>query len=220
MKAQELWNEVSADGRTRNDAFASHRNTNWGTLAQKLRTLVRMRFQWGDLHSIYETRSESLYQQYDLDTCIRDPDSRCTRTWDALLVLLIVYVAVLVPLRTCLGRVVDNPAVAFGVLEQSASPGTLGFAVDLVVRQKNCPVPLLSTFVCLSHSTLLIASSAGGHDFYHRCLLELSNLLLGRQWVSRRAPENDCKTLHPKVVFHRLPVVSAAGLPGAHTGPE
>jgi hypothetical protein len=138
VKAQELWNKVPTDGRTRKDAFVSHRNPNWGTLAQKLRTLVRMRFQWGDLHSIYETRSESLYQQYDLGACIRDPDSGFTRTWDALLVLLIVYVAVLVPLRTCLGRVVDNPAVAFGVLEQSASPGTLGFAVDLVVRQKPC----------------------------------------------------------------------------------
>eukprot|EP01046_Picozoa_sp_COSAG06_P060131 COSAG06_NODE_12683_length_1343_cov_1.403537_1_plen_211_part_00 len=49
------------------------RSKHWTILAEKLRALVRMRNQWGDLHSIYEARTESLYhEEEELPTCIRD----------------------------------------------------------------------------------------------------------------------------------------------------
>eukprot|EP01050_Picozoa_sp_SAG11_P041102 SAG11_NODE_18238_length_496_cov_1.433249_1_plen_99_part_01 len=35
---------------------------NWNSLGSRLRALVNMKRQWGELHDIYETRAESLFE--------------------------------------------------------------------------------------------------------------------------------------------------------------
>ena len=79
---------------------------NWSTLTSKLRTLVGMQRQWGDLHEIYETRAESLFEQAPLPPYVRDPDSDFSAVWDLTSVALLLYVAIVIPLRACFDVVV------------------------------------------------------------------------------------------------------------------
>lgn len=79
------------------------RSVLWCTLTEKLRALAKMRGQWGDLHSIYETRNESMYDAQDLPPFIRDPESAFSACWDLLSVVLLVYVSFSVPVRACFG---------------------------------------------------------------------------------------------------------------------
>ena len=95
------------------------RSKNWTTLAEKLRVLVRMRGQWGDLHNIYETRTQSMYEDSPLPPWIRDPNSLFSVYWDFTSVVFLLYVTVMVPLRSCFS--VDVPL------------GSVGFYIDLVV---------------------------------------------------------------------------------------
>eukprot|EP01043_Picozoa_sp_COSAG02_P010048 COSAG02_NODE_347_length_24085_cov_23.240724_12_plen_981_part_00 len=76
-------------------------SANWSVLAAKLRTLVGMQRQWGDLHEIYETRAESLFEQAPLPPYVRDPDSEFSAAWDLTSVVLLLYVAIVIPLRAC-----------------------------------------------------------------------------------------------------------------------
>eukprot|EP01051_Picozoa_sp_SAG22_P014634 SAG22_NODE_1805_length_3533_cov_1.343040_4_plen_57_part_00 len=54
--------------------------------------LIKMRNQWGDLHSIYETRAVSLYEQQPLGVCIRDPESAFSGYWNFLTITFLLYV--------------------------------------------------------------------------------------------------------------------------------
>ena len=74
---------------------------NWSMLSAKLRALVGAQRQWGDLHEIYETRAESLFEQAPLPPYVRDPDSEFSAVWDLTSVLLLLYVAIVIPLRAC-----------------------------------------------------------------------------------------------------------------------
>ena len=74
---------------------------NWTMLTAKLRALVGAQRQWGDLHEIYETRAESLFEQAPLPPYVRDPDSEFSAAWDLTSVALLLYVAIMIPLRAC-----------------------------------------------------------------------------------------------------------------------
>ena len=73
--------------------------TNWNKLGSRLRALVTMKRQWGDLRDIYETRAESLYELNSLPPCTRDPDGTFASIWDLVSVALLLYVSATVPLR-------------------------------------------------------------------------------------------------------------------------
>lgn len=89
------------------------KSENWCTLTAKLRTLVGMQRQWGDLHEIYETRAESLFEQAPLPPYVRDPDSEFSAVWDLTSVALLLYVAIVIPLRACFDLAVDLWSFAF-----------------------------------------------------------------------------------------------------------
>ena len=72
---------------------------NWDSLGARLRTLVDMRRQWGNLHEMYETHVESMYELQPLPKWVRDPDSSFSAAWDLTSVALLLYVAITVPLR-------------------------------------------------------------------------------------------------------------------------
>jgi hypothetical protein len=79
------------------------RSRHWASLAAKLSALVKMRGQWGDLHNIYETRGESLYEQQPLPRLIRDPESTFSGYWDFGSVAFLLYVCFATPVRACFG---------------------------------------------------------------------------------------------------------------------
>ena len=73
----------------------------WDDLSERLRLLVRMQKQWGNLHDIYDAHSESRYTLTGLPRWIRDPDSGFSACWDLISVVLLMYVSIVVPLRAC-----------------------------------------------------------------------------------------------------------------------
>eukprot|EP01052_Picozoa_sp_SAG31_P033118 SAG31_NODE_3704_length_3973_cov_2.604285_2_plen_224_part_00 len=88
----------------REDSFRGStggRSRNWANLAEKLSALVKMRGHWGDLHNIYETRSESLFDQQPLPPCVRDPESKFSLAWDIASALCLLFVCFVTPLRAC-----------------------------------------------------------------------------------------------------------------------
>jgi CRP-like cAMP-binding protein len=103
VKAQKFWNDAVAtqDGRKRQADDVSSQSTQWQTLSAKLRALVSMERHWGALHDIYETRTESLFDEIPLGICVRDPDSQFSTVWDLSAVTMLVYVTITVPLRAC-----------------------------------------------------------------------------------------------------------------------
>lgn len=77
------------------------RSKNWTKLADKLRALMKMRSQWGDLHDIYEVRAASLFEQDPLPPCVRDPNSTFSAYWDLTTVVFLLYVCFMTPIRAC-----------------------------------------------------------------------------------------------------------------------
>jgi Ca2+-binding EF-hand superfamily protein len=71
----------------------------WALLRPRLLTLVRSQQQWGDIHDIYDSVSESRFETTAIPRNIRDPDSTFSACWDLAQVFLLLYVAVTVPLR-------------------------------------------------------------------------------------------------------------------------
>ena len=65
-----------------------------------------------------------MYQSNNLPPWVRDPDSRFATVWDLLMVWMIVYIAVTVPLRSCMGRETQEGEDVTGVIEQRATFGT------------------------------------------------------------------------------------------------
>jgi Ca2+-binding EF-hand superfamily protein len=112
VKAERAWDSVLSSRGAGGYIGGKKLSKNWQTLRAKLHALVRMRSQWGDLHSLYETRSESLFEEIKLGKWIRNPESGFSMGWDSVLSLLLLYVVVVVPLRTCFG--VNTQLWSFG----------------------------------------------------------------------------------------------------------
>ena len=91
----------------------------WRTLKLRLMGMVRMQTQWGPLHELYDAQTESRFETEPLPKWIRDPDSSFSSVWDLMQVVMLLYVAMLVPLRT--GFDVEIPL------------WSAGFFIDLVV---------------------------------------------------------------------------------------
>lgn len=79
----------------------------WRSLGARLRTLVNMKRQWGNLHEMYETNQESMYEVHMLGRWTRDPDSDFSAFWDLTSVVLLLYVSVTVPLRAGFDIMID-----------------------------------------------------------------------------------------------------------------
>ena len=105
-----------------------------------------MRGQWGDLHSIYETRGESLYEQQPLPRLIRDPESSFSGYWDFSSVAFLLYVCFATPVRACFGVSIllwrcgrAAPAPAAACCHERALPrmrrGRLAHCVARAVRR-------------------------------------------------------------------------------------
>eukprot|EP01050_Picozoa_sp_SAG11_P006398 SAG11_NODE_494_length_8948_cov_2.882699_8_plen_248_part_00 len=87
----------------------------WFFMRSRLRELINIQKVWGNVHSMYESRDSSIYEAMPLPRCIRDPDSVQSMCWDLLQVLLLLYLAVTLPLRVCLGLDVTPDEAMFWV---------------------------------------------------------------------------------------------------------
>jgi hypothetical protein len=147
VKAQRAWNTMLQPPPATNQSVAEgkgeggsakqqqqqqpkRRSDAWSSLAEKLRVLVRMRGSWGDLHSIYQTRNESIYEDNPLPPWTRDPESTFSAIWDLTSVVMLVYVVLTVPLRVCFGIDIELWTVGF-FIELLVD---LFFVVDVVIN--------------------------------------------------------------------------------------
>ena len=73
----------------------------WDFLRPRLRMLVTMQSQWGDLRDIYESHTTSFFAYDPLPKWIRDPDSAFSGVWDMSQLMLLFYVSFTVPYRVC-----------------------------------------------------------------------------------------------------------------------
>ena len=71
----------------------------WDTLAKKLRLVVQLQKQYGDIHEMYGA-SLSGFREVLIPHYIRHPDSLFSMIWDALQLMLLLMVCYYVPLRT------------------------------------------------------------------------------------------------------------------------
>ena len=69
---------------------------------------------------MYESRDETLYDAMPLPACIRHPESRWTMWWDLVQVLVLGYLAVMLPVRSCFEL-------------DAGSPGDVVFYIDCLV---------------------------------------------------------------------------------------
>ena len=69
----------------------------WSFLRPRLRLIVRMQAQWGDMHKLYKSYPVSIFTELPLQNCIRDPESQFSMCWDVMQILFLLYVAVTVP---------------------------------------------------------------------------------------------------------------------------
>jgi hypothetical protein len=72
----------------------------WSLLRRRLRMLLTMRRDWGNIDDVYG-HCESDFGQVDLPWYIRDPQSDFSSAWDLVQVAFLVYVSWSVPLRAC-----------------------------------------------------------------------------------------------------------------------
>lgn len=71
----------------------------WDFLRPRLKLLVAMQAQWGDLRDLYDSRNYSFFGEIPLPKCIRDPESSFSAAWDLLQIICLVYVAFTIPYR-------------------------------------------------------------------------------------------------------------------------
>jgi hypothetical protein len=84
--------------------FDEHRTGKdlWDLLRPRLRMLLTMRREWGNIDDIYG-HTDSTFGQVPVPWYIRDPDSKFSGVWDILQVMFLMYVSWTVPLRACFG---------------------------------------------------------------------------------------------------------------------
>ena len=75
----------------------------WDFLRPRLKTLVTMQSQWGDLREIYESHTTSFFANDPLPKYIRDPEGKFAAGWDVVQIFLLMYVSFTVPYRVCFG---------------------------------------------------------------------------------------------------------------------
>jgi CRP-like cAMP-binding protein/Ca2+-binding EF-hand superfamily protein len=73
----------------------------WDFLRPRLKMLVNMQAQWGDLRDIYESHATSFFALDPLPKWIRDPESKFSAIWDIAQLFLLFYVSFTVPYRVC-----------------------------------------------------------------------------------------------------------------------
>ncbi len=73
----------------------------WVFMGSRLRRLIDIQQVWGEVQTMYDSRTASIYHSNPLPPLIRDPDSAYAAMWDSLQVLLLVYLCVVLPLRAC-----------------------------------------------------------------------------------------------------------------------
>jgi Ca2+-binding EF-hand superfamily protein len=73
----------------------------WDYLKPRLRLIVNMQTEWGGVNNLYPSRGDSIFQVVPLPPGIRDPDSTFSAWWDLSGIVLLLYVAITVPMRTC-----------------------------------------------------------------------------------------------------------------------
>ena len=99
----------------------------WGFLRPRLRLLVEMQKKFGSIHGIYLTnRSDSLFEQKPIPKYIRDPDSSFSQKWDLAQVVALLYVTVMVPMRS---GFVDRLGDSLVQVES----GDVGWWTDLII---------------------------------------------------------------------------------------
>ena len=71
----------------------------WQLLRPRIRVLMNMRRDWGDIDDVYGHPESKYLENLTLKWYLRDPDSMFSALWDILQVVFLVYVALIVPLR-------------------------------------------------------------------------------------------------------------------------
>jgi hypothetical protein len=72
----------------------------WAYLRPRLKLVVAMQEQWGNVHMLYG-KASSLFEATALPPTVRDPDSNFSGFWDICQLFLLLYVSFTVPYRTC-----------------------------------------------------------------------------------------------------------------------
>ena len=84
---------------------------------------------YGDIHNIYLTnRTESLFIQKPIPKHIRDPDSEFSQYWDLVQIIALLYVTVMVPLRS---GFVDRQGEQLSKVEAGSLMWWLDLFIDL-----------------------------------------------------------------------------------------
>jgi hypothetical protein len=93
----------SDDGwrRLLDEGFADTRSGKdlWQLLKPRVRVLMTMRRDWGDINDVYGHPESKYNEHQSLKWYLRDPDSMFSALWDILQVVFLVYVSLTVPLR-------------------------------------------------------------------------------------------------------------------------
>ena len=84
----------------------------WKKLRSRLRLVVHMQQQWGDLRHIYGN-GVSVGEELAVPTWIKHPNSRFSMAWDLMQIFLLIGVSWNVPIRTCFGTEVPLWSGAF-----------------------------------------------------------------------------------------------------------
>ena len=72
----------------------------WAFLRPRLKLVVAMQEQWGNVHMLYG-KASSLFEDAAMPRGVRDPDSNFSAFWDICQLVLLLYVSFTVPYRTC-----------------------------------------------------------------------------------------------------------------------
>ena len=85
----------------------------WDFLRPRLKLIVQMQTQWGGIHQLYPSNAESLYNESPLPKNIRHPNSAFSCYWDLTQIVMLSFVGVTVPMRSCFFIEVDNFSAGF-----------------------------------------------------------------------------------------------------------
>jgi hypothetical protein len=100
-QALQRFSELRAipDKERKKDQQAELSKLSWRFLKTRLLMMVRMQRLWGSVNDLYGAGSGSSFNGVLLPNGIRHPESRFTQKWDLIQLLLISYVAVVIPFR-------------------------------------------------------------------------------------------------------------------------
>lgn len=87
----------------------------WDFLRPRLNGLVTLQRWWGRIGDLYSGSDQSLFVKEVLPKWIRHPESRTTQIWDVLSLVLIIWVAGVVPFRLGFDVDIDQDSVGFAL---------------------------------------------------------------------------------------------------------